>query len=81
MAAGAVDQYQHQESKYRDVLYVRGDPLGPNTVNTMPPATLEAFRDHGKVRASLEEDLETAHDTMEVLAQVGISMQRSLRNC
>jgi transaldolase / glucose-6-phosphate isomerase len=60
--------------KYRDVLYVE-ELIGPNTVNTMPPATLEAFRDHGKVRASLEEDLETAHDTMEVLAQVGISMQ------
>jgi transaldolase / glucose-6-phosphate isomerase len=60
--------------KYRDVLY--GEELiGPNTVNTMPPATLEAFRDHGQVRASLEEDLEAAHDTMAVLAQVGISMQ------
>jgi transaldolase/glucose-6-phosphate isomerase len=58
---------------YRDVLYVE-DLIGPNTVNTMPPATLEAFRDHGQVRASLEEDLEAAHDTMEVLAQVGISM-------
>jgi transaldolase/glucose-6-phosphate isomerase len=59
--------------KYRDVLYVE-ELIGPNTVNTMPPATLEAFRDHGLVRASLEEDLEAAHDTMEVLAQVGISM-------
>ena len=60
--------------KYRDVLYVE-ELIGPNTVNTMPPTTLEAFRDHGQVRASLEEDLEAAHDTMEVLAQVGISMQ------
>jgi transaldolase / glucose-6-phosphate isomerase len=59
--------------KYRDVLYVE-ELIGPNTVNTMPPATLEAFRDHGQVRASLEEDLEAAHDTMEVLARVGISM-------
>ena len=40
----------------------------------MPPATLEAFRDHGQIRASLEEDLEAAQDTMEILAQVGISM-------
>jgi transaldolase / glucose-6-phosphate isomerase len=60
--------------KYRDVLYVE-ELIGPNTVNTMPPATLEAFRDHGQVRASLEEDLEAAQDAMEVLAQVGISMQ------
>jgi transaldolase/glucose-6-phosphate isomerase len=60
--------------KYRDVLYVE-ELIGPDTVNTMPPATLEAFRDHGRGRASLEEDLEAAHDTMEMLAQVGISMQ------
>jgi transaldolase / glucose-6-phosphate isomerase len=59
--------------KYRDVLYVE-ELIGPNTVNTMPPATLEAFRDHGQVRASLEEDLEAAHDTMAVLAQMDISM-------
>jgi transaldolase / glucose-6-phosphate isomerase len=60
--------------QYRDVLYVE-ELIGPNTVNTMPPATLEAFRDHGRPRPSLEEDLEEARDTMEVLAQVGISMQ------
>jgi transaldolase / glucose-6-phosphate isomerase len=59
---------------YRDVMYVE-ELIGPDTINTMPPATLEAFRDHGQVRASLEEDLEAAHDTMEVLAQAGISMQ------
>jgi transaldolase/glucose-6-phosphate isomerase len=58
---------------YRDVLYVE-ELIGPETVNTMPPATLDAFRDHGRVRPSLEEDLEGAHDTMEILAQVGISM-------
>ena len=59
--------------KYRDVLYVE-ELIGPDTVNTMPPATVEAFRDHGRPRASLEEDVEEARDTMEVLAQVGISM-------
>jgi transaldolase/glucose-6-phosphate isomerase len=59
---------------YRDVLYVE-ELIGPDTVNTMPPATLEAFRDHGRLRASLEEDIEGAHDTMETLEQVGISMQ------
>jgi transaldolase len=58
---------------YRDVMYVE-ELIGPDTVNTMPPATLEAFRDHGRLRASLEEDVEVARDTMEVLAQVGISM-------
>ena len=39
---------------YRDVLYVE-ELIGPDTVNTMPPATLDAFRDHGQTRASLEE--------------------------
>jgi transaldolase/glucose-6-phosphate isomerase len=58
---------------YRDVLYVE-ELIGPNTVNTMPPATMEAFRDHGRPRASLEEDLDGARDIMEILAQVGISM-------
>jgi transaldolase/glucose-6-phosphate isomerase len=59
---------------YRDVMYVE-ELIGPDTVNTMPPATLEDFRDHGRPRASLEEDLQGAQDTMEILAQVGISMQ------
>jgi transaldolase len=45
--------------QYRDVLYVE-ELIGPDTVNTMPPATLEAFRDHGQVRASLEDDIEGA---------------------
>jgi transaldolase/glucose-6-phosphate isomerase len=59
---------------YRDVLYVE-ELIGADTVNTMPPATVEAFRDHGRLRASLEEDIEGAHDTMEALEEVGISMQ------
>ncbi len=58
---------------YRDVLYVE-ELIGPDTVNTIPPATFDAFREHGRVRASLTEGLEEAHDTMEALAQVGIAM-------
>jgi transaldolase/glucose-6-phosphate isomerase len=58
---------------YRDVVYVE-ELIGPDTVNTIPPATLEAFRDHGRPRASLTEDAEAARDTMDGLAQVGISM-------
>jgi len=60
---------------YRDVVYVE-ELIGPATVNTIPPATFDAFRDHGRVRASLAEDVEGAHDTMETLAKVSISMQR-----
>lgn len=59
---------------YRDVLYVE-ELIGPNTVNTIPPATLDAFRDHGRPRASLKENLDQAHDTMVLLEQVGISMK------
>lgn len=60
--------------KYRDVLYVE-ELIGPETVNTIPMQTLEAFRDHGKVRLSLEEEIDEAQDTMQVLEQVGISMK------
>jgi transaldolase len=59
---------------YRDVLYVE-ELIGPDTVDTIPPATLDAFRAHGKPRASLTENLEAAHRTMETVAKVGISMK------
>ena len=59
---------------YRDVLYVE-ELIGPDTVNTMPPATFDAFRDHGRPRASLTEDIDAAGDTMATLADVGISMK------
>ena len=48
--------------------------IGPDTVNTMPPATLDAFRDHGVVRASVEEELEGAEATMAALVRLGIDM-------
>jgi transaldolase / glucose-6-phosphate isomerase len=60
--------------KYRDVIYVE-DLIGPDTVNTVPPNTLDAFRDHGKPRQSLTEDLDAARKTMSDLAEVGISMK------
>jgi transaldolase / glucose-6-phosphate isomerase len=59
---------------YRDVLYVE-ELIGPDTVDTIPPATLDAFRDHGKPRQSLTEDLASAHKTMETAPKVGISMK------
>lgn len=58
---------------YRDVLYVE-ELIGPDTVNTVPPATLDAFRDHGKLRDSLEENVEDARRVLEELAQSGISL-------
>ena len=59
---------------YSDVLYVE-TLIGRDTVNTMPPATMDAFRDHGKVAATLETDLDGAKKTMADLAAVGISMK------
>ncbi|MGQ3685361.1 MAG: bifunctional transaldolase/phosoglucose isomerase [Candidatus Loosdrechtia sp.] len=59
---------------YRDVRYVE-ELIGPDTVNTMPLPTFESFRDHGLPRASLEEDLEAACDTMETLNHLGISLK------
>ena len=63
-----------KDASYRDVRYVE-ELIGPDTVNTMPPATLAAFRDHGRPRASLSEDLEGAFDTLATLAKAGISLQ------
>jgi len=59
---------------YRDVLYIE-ELVGADTVNTIPPATLEAFREHGRVRKSLEENLEAAHETFRLLDRAGISMK------
>ena len=58
---------------YSDVLYVE-ELIGPNTVNTVPPATLDAFRDHGKPRDSLEENIDDARRVLEELEKSGISL-------
>jgi len=64
-----------KDPSYPDVLYIE-ELIGPDTVNTIPPQTLEAFRDHGKPKASLEADLDAAQDTMDTLEKVGISMKQ-----
>jgi transaldolase/glucose-6-phosphate isomerase len=58
---------------YSDVLYVE-ELIGPNTINTVPPATLDAFRDHGKPRDSLEENIEDARRVLSELERSGISL-------
>ena len=60
--------------KYRDVLYVE-ELIGADTVDTIPPATFDAFRDHGKLRNSLTENLAGANKTMADLEAAGISMK------
>jgi transaldolase len=59
---------------YCDVLYVE-ELIGRDTVNTIPPATFDAFRDHGRPRPSLTEDLAAADKTMGTVAKLGISMK------
>jgi transaldolase len=56
---------------YRDVLYVE-ELIGPDTVDTMPRDTVDAFLDHGKVRNSLEEDVDGARRTLEAFKAAGI---------
>jgi transaldolase/glucose-6-phosphate isomerase len=58
---------------YRDVLYIE-ELIGADTVNTMPPATMDAFRDHGQPRSSLEDGVAEAEHVMATLARVGISI-------
>ena len=58
---------------YSDVLYVE-ELIGADTVNTVPPATLEAFRDHGKLRDSLEDNIDEARRVLAELEKSGISL-------
>jgi transaldolase len=57
--------------EYRDVLYVE-ELIGPDTVNTMPKETIEAFQDHGEVRPTLEEGLDEAKQLLQELARAGV---------
>jgi len=59
---------------YSDVLYVE-ELIGLDTINTMPVATLDAFRDHGKVRNRLEADTAEAQRILGELSRVGISLE------
>ena len=62
-----------KNKEYSDVLYVE-ELIGANTVNTVPPATLDAFRDHGKLRDSLEENIEDARHVLAELERSGVSL-------
>ncbi len=58
---------------YRDVRYVEA-LIGPDTVNTIPPATLEAFRDHGEVRRTVDADLDAERAVLAEIESLGISL-------
>ena len=72
-AAAAWASTGTKNPEYSDVLYVE-ELIGPDTINTMPLATMDAFRDHGKLRASLEEDVQGARQVMATLDRLGISI-------
>ncbi|MCX6055004.1 MAG: bifunctional transaldolase/phosoglucose isomerase [Chloroflexi bacterium] len=63
-----------KNSAYRDVRYIE-ELIGAETVNTVPPATLVAFKDHGKVSNTIESGLGEAHNLLQGLKTVGISME------
>ncbi|MHB8839769.1 MAG: transaldolase family protein, partial [Gemmatimonadaceae bacterium] len=60
---------------YRDVIYVE-ELVGPQTVNTLPPATLEAFRDHGETRRTIDVDLAGAERALASVEATGISVRQ-----
>ncbi len=62
-----------KNAAYRDVLYIE-ELIGPHTVNTVPPATYEAFRDHGAVKATLERDVGAAEARLASLPELGIDL-------
>jgi transaldolase/glucose-6-phosphate isomerase len=63
--------------KYRDVLYAE-ELIGPQTVDTAPPATIEALKDHGRVRPSLEEGLDVAAALLERLKDFNIDYDAAM---
>jgi len=60
--------------QYSDVYYVE-ELIGPDTVNTIPPATYDAFRDHGKAASTLEQNIEESKAVLDGLAKAGISLE------
>ena len=64
-----------KDPAYSDVLYVE-QLIAPDTVNTLPPATLDAFRDHGKVGDTLEANIDQAQQQMAALERSGISIDQ-----
>jgi len=64
---------------YSDVMYVDG-LIGPNTVNTIPTETLEAFMDHGTVARTLDQDIDMARVQLEQLEKLGVNLDDVTRD-
>src|SRR5207249_8424556 len=64
-----------KDPRYSDTMYVE-ELIGPETVDTVPPATLAAFREHGEVRRSLDENVEGAKRQLADLEAVGVDLRQ-----
>ncbi len=64
-----------KDPRYPDTYYVE-ELVGPDTVDTIPPATLAAFREHGEVRRSLDENLDLAKRQLKQLAGIGVDLDQ-----
>lgn len=64
---------------YSDVLYIE-NLIGPHTVNTMAPESITAFRDHGRVRRTVDENVEEAEVDLRALAELGIDLDAITEN-
>jgi transaldolase / glucose-6-phosphate isomerase len=62
-----------KDKAFRDVMYAE-ELIGPDTVDTMPPATMDAFRDHGRPRASLTEGLDEAREVLATAERLGLDL-------
>jgi transaldolase len=62
-----------KNAAYSDIVYVQ-ELIGPDTVNTMPTQTIDAFRDHGVVRRTIDQDYELAERRLQTLAELGVSI-------
>ncbi|MGH7764521.1 MAG: bifunctional transaldolase/phosoglucose isomerase [Candidatus Dormibacteraceae bacterium] len=67
-----------KDPRYPDTYYVE-ELIGPDTVDTIPPATLAAFREHGEVRRSLDENVELSRRQLNQLAEVGVDLDQVTR--
>jgi transaldolase len=83
-AAGATTQRclwastSTKNPEYRDVLYVE-DLIGPETVNTMPEETIDAFQDHGEVALTLEQGIDEANRVFQQIAEAGVDYDDVVR--
>lgn len=67
-----------KDPAYPDTYYVEA-LIGPNTVVTMAPATVPAFRDHGTAASTLEQDVDKARETFRMAGKLGIDLERAMR--